>query len=422
MKISKYNITKEYNDKVLVYNSFSKSCIILEKDSDISCFNNIESFDKLTKNEKELLKKNGFVIDDNRNELSEIKYAYQQNFFKSDSLTIALVPTLTCNFACPYCFEKNLNCGKENIKEYFKSLKAYAVKNFKKYRNIQLSLFGGEPLIYIDECINFLKWVKTDSEKNRYNYITTITTNGSLLTENILEQLVNFNLKTLQITIDSERNIHDKNRIFKNGKPSFDLLIDKCNMVAKLIKEESKFKFIIRINLNNTNQSGVADTLNSINMENREKISLLFRAVYNTEQYKKSNTNNVNDLKSYYDLGTKMGFKILNEKYNFQTCEACGDKKFFYLMPDLSLWKCINDLSYKKCCIGTMKSDGNIKLNSTNVVNWYNNCMSAFENEKCLNCKMLPDCFGGCPLYKCKNNKNKCRTFDMSCLPSFYSE
>ena len=29
--------------------------------------------------------------------------------------------------------------------------------------------------------------------------------------------------------------------------------------------------------------------------------------------------------------------------------------------------------------------------------------MSAFENEKCLNCKMLPDCFGGCPLYKCKN-------------------
>ena len=84
------------------------------------------------------------------------------------------------------------------------------------------------------------------------------------------------------------------------------------------------------------------------------------------------------------------------------------------------MWKCINDLNYNKCCIGKIKEDGTVELNSKNVVDWYNTCMSAFQNEKCLDCKMLPDCFGGCPLYKCKNSKSNCRTFDMSCLPYIY--
>ena len=115
MKVSKYNIIRKYEDKILVYNSFSKSSILLEKDSDTSCFENIDSFNKLSEEEKSILINNGFVISDDRDELSEIKYTFEQKFFENDTLTIALVPTLACNFACPYCFEKNLSCGKDNI-------------------------------------------------------------------------------------------------------------------------------------------------------------------------------------------------------------------------------------------------------------------------------------------------------------------
>ena len=418
MKISKYNIIRKFDDKVLVYNSFSKSSLILEKDSDTSCFEKIESFEKISDEEKNILVSNGFVIPDDRDELSEIKYIYQQKFFETDTFTLALVPTLSCNFSCPYCFEKDLSCGKTNIKKYFSILKKYAKDNFNKHKYVQISLFGGEPLIYIDECLKFLEWVEEDSKSNNYYYITTVTTNGSLLNDEIMQKLLNYNLKSLQITIDSDRENHDNNRIFKNGNPSFDLLMEKCNMVSKYVDDD--FKFIMRINLNNTTTEKVEETLNCINVVNREKINLMFRAIYNTHLYQEKNQNNVNDLKKYFDLGIKLGFKVLTEKYNYQTCEACGDRKFFYLMPDMTMWKCINDLRFKKCCIGKILENGRVELNPDNIVNWYNACMSSFMDEECLKCKMLPDCFGGCPLYKCKNSKKNCRSFDMSCLPYMY--
>ena len=41
-----------------------------------------------------------------------------------------------------------------------------------------------------------------------------------------------------------------------------------------------------------------------------------------------------------------MGYNIVKNNYYYKTCEACGDDNFFYLMPDLSMWKCINDLEH----------------------------------------------------------------------------
>lgn len=421
MRISNYNIIKKYPDKVLVYNSFSKASIILKDDSNIDMFENIESFNKLSHEEKKILIDNGFVVDDNRDEFNEIKYIYEQKFFDTSILNIVLVPTLLCNFKCPYCCEKDYTCGEENVKKYFEILKKYAINNFSKHECVQISLFGGEPLIHIDECLKFLDWVKKDSKKNNYKYITSIVTNGSLLTENNLKALLDHNLYSLQITIDSDKENHDKMRIFKNNSPSFDFLIKKINMVITNSQNYKNFKFVLRINLNNTNVHKVRETLELIEKKNRSKVYLLIRAIYNTHAYNEYNTNNLGELKDYFDLGKELGFNILQEKYNYQTCEACGDRKFFYLMPNLSLWKCINDIGYKNGCIGELDENGNIQLIPENVISWYKNCMSGFLDKECINCKMLPDCLGGCPLYKCKHEgKKNCRTFDMSCLPFIY--
>lgn len=243
MKVSSYNIIKKYEDKILVYNSFSKASIILEKDSDTKAFENIEAFNTLSKPEQELLIANGFIIDDNRDEFSEIKYTFEQNYFDTKFLNIVLVPTLLCNFKCPYCCEKDYTCGKDDIKKYFKVLKEYAKKNFKLHTCVQVSLFGGEPLIHIKECLAFLDWVKKDALKNNYEYFTNIVTNGSLLTKENFKRLLNHNLHSLQITIDSDKENHDKMRIFKNNKPSFDLLMNKINMVANESKGYKNFNF-----------------------------------------------------------------------------------------------------------------------------------------------------------------------------------
>lgn len=92
-------------------------------------------------------------------------------------------------------------------------------------------------------------------------------------------------------------------------------------------------------------------------------------------------------------------------------------------MPDLSIWKCINDIGYEKANIGRISDNGDINLIPGNVVSWYKNSMRAFYDEECINCKMLPDCLGGCPLFNCKNSSLKsCKSFDMVSLPSLYNK
>jgi hypothetical protein len=71
----------------------------------------------------------------------------------------------------------------------------------------------------------------------------------------------------------------------------------------------------------------------------RKRINLLIRAVYSTHAYSEDNYNNVGELEKFYDEGNKLGFKILKNTYYHQSCEGCADNKFFYLMPDLTMWK-----------------------------------------------------------------------------------
>lgn len=417
MKLSKFNIIKKYDDRILVYNSFTKASLFLDPSSSTDIFDDISLFENLSDEDKNVLINNGFVINDDRDEIKEIEYMFEKKYYDSSFHNVILVPTLGCNFNCPYCFEKEHSCGKEDLKKYFSVLKKYAEKYFKQHNIVQISLFGGEPLLYIKEAMDFLSWLESDAQKNNYHYFVSLVTNGSLLTKEILEFLLKHNLYSLQITLDSDKEIHDKTRIFKNGKPSFDILVQNINQLIPLTLNYEKFKFILRINLNNTTVERVKDSLKSINEDIRPHVHLLIRAVYNTKAYHKENSNSTNELYPYFSIGKELGFKIVRDKYNYQTCEACGDTKCFYLMPDLTMWKCINHLDYKQCCIGKILDDGEPKLIPEHLVNWHEFCHSAFIDKECLQCKKLPDCLGGCPLYKCKNKQKSCRGFDMVCLP-----
>ena len=419
-KISNYNIVTETDDEIVVYNSFTKASIFLEKGSSIDAFNSIDEFYKLSRDDQKILIDNGFVIDENRNELEEIKFKYEQNYYNEANLNIVLVPSLSCNFSCPYCFEKGLKCGEENVVKYFSILKKYGRKNFKKYNTIHFSLFGGEPLLFIKQIIEFLNWVKKDSEKNDYAYFTSIITNGSLLTEDILDSLLKHNLKLLQITIDSDKDTHNTTRIFKNGTPSYDILIGKANMVVEKTRKIKDFNFLIRINLTNTTVEKVFDGLSAIPKRNRNKVNLLIRSVYNTHAYSDNNKNNNTQINDYLKIGSKLGFKIFQESFIFQSCEACAGNKFFYLMPDLSVWKCINDLKFSGACIGKISDDGVLEYNISTNAHWAKLAMGTFADDDCLKCKKLPDCYGGCILYKCKHCKKQCRPIEMTSMFNTY--
>ena len=146
---------------------------------------------------------------------------------------------------------------------------------------------------------------------------------------------------------------------------------------------------------------------------------MLFRPIYETACYHEINDNSVSMLEPYYQIASEMGFKIVQNSYLFQACEACSGNNFFYIMPDLTIWKCINDLAFSDACIGYLDTEGQLHFNAKNVVKWAS-CCNCFSEPRCKECKLLPDCFGGCTLYRAKHGERLCKDFVMTSLPYLY--
>ena len=152
-KESKYNIITKINGEDVMYNSISKSFLRV-----FDGFNIDDIIKSINKNsnvseEIKLLIDNGFIVDENSIEVDNLEFLFNRNFFNNSQLNIILMPTLKCNFDCPYCFEKSYRNMKSN-KNYFDILGLYSKKYFKYYKHVEISLFGGEPLLLSDKIWN----------------------------------------------------------------------------------------------------------------------------------------------------------------------------------------------------------------------------------------------------------------------------
>lgn len=410
-KSSIYNNLIFENGKSVIYNSLSKARISLCNDTELDDFIikiNNNKLDEYDEKQFGMLVKNGFIVNEKKNEKSLLKYIFTKRYFASDKLGLILMPTLNCNFSCPYCFEKPYKgCVKKESNEYFAILKKFILLNAQKYKHIHLNFFGGEPLLMKSQIIDFKNEFVDIAKKIGFTYSSSMVTNGSLLDDKIFDALIDLNCNLLQITIDGSKKQHDVTRTFANGNPSFDLIVQKINGICEQIKNNEHFTLLIRFNLNNTSTEDIKSTLEEFRLENRRKISLLFRPVFNTNDYVISNYNTYDDLDKFNELGVELGFNIYKNRRVFLSCEACGDMNFFHVLPDLSLWKCINDLSFNEAHIGNMLNDGNVEWNFAKIYNWFE-YSDFLSDDKCNKCSIAPDCLGGCIKNYALTKNRKC--------------
>lgn len=137
------NIIELENGGIIIYNSFTKARIKVDDKfyldkmvSNINEKNEKSIFDEETK----ILLNNGFIVDCCLDEQYALKYVYNKRYFGGKELGLILMPTLKCNFSCPYCFEKpNLDKIKDESKEYFSIIEKYLSKVGDSYNIVNLS-------------------------------------------------------------------------------------------------------------------------------------------------------------------------------------------------------------------------------------------------------------------------------------------
>jgi len=68
------------------------------------------------------------------------------------------------------------------------------------------------------------------------DFYTTIITNGLLLTPEVVDRMLPFSLKGVKITLDGDRDTHDRMRPLRGGQGTFDRIVENIRLVADRCK------------------------------------------------------------------------------------------------------------------------------------------------------------------------------------------
>ena len=209
MKIKKCII----NNKIYLY---------IAKSNKILIFNDINKYKYWRKSQK-------YIENIDKNNANSIfnEFMNEKNI-NPDQIIINL--TNDCNLKCTYCIysEKYKFTRKINYQVIkLDTIKSFLNEFLHKNENKKLiSFYGGEPLLQftlLSDVVNFCT-----SNFNKISF--SITTNGTLMNNQIVNFLVK-NSFVVSISIDKNKNLHDKNRIFHNGQGTFQVIKNKLNMI-----------------------------------------------------------------------------------------------------------------------------------------------------------------------------------------------
>jgi uncharacterized protein len=157
---------------------------------------------------------------------------------------ITLNVTNNCNLACKYCpiCGDNANTKIDHIKSMEKDVALTAVDFFfrhsERVRGEEkiISFYGGEPLLNMDVIRACVEHIKIKYNEYYKNIHFVISTNGTLLDDDIVSYLVD-NKIGLQISLDGPEHVHNENRLFKNGTGSFETVIRNLERIQKNFKD-----------------------------------------------------------------------------------------------------------------------------------------------------------------------------------------
>ena len=140
-----------------------------------------------------------------------------------------------CNLACKYCFaEEGEYHGRRALMSFEVGKKAldFLVANSGNRVNLEVDFFGGEPLMNWQVVKDLVAYGRSLEEPNNKKFRFTLTTNGVLLDDEILE-FANKEMANVVLSIDGRKEIHDLMRPNRGGFGSYDLIVPKFQRVAE---------------------------------------------------------------------------------------------------------------------------------------------------------------------------------------------
>jgi uncharacterized protein len=146
-----------------------------------------------------------------------------------------------CNLRCKYCFaDEGEYRGKREIMspEVAKKAIDFVIKHSGPRKNIEVDLFGGEPLMAFETVKQVVEYAKEVQKIHGKNIRFTMTTNATLLNDEIMKY-IDENMGNIVLSIDGRKSVNDKVRVRADGSGSFDSILPK---IKKMVSMRDKNK------------------------------------------------------------------------------------------------------------------------------------------------------------------------------------
>lgn len=340
------------------------------------------------------------IVENEQEEFARIKYKSLFRRFSNSLLSLTINPTLDCNFACPYCFE-----GKhpqvymsDQVEEEVISF----VKRHEAAKTLKVVWFGGEPLLAFSRMRSLTQKFLDLGLK----YEAGIITNGYLLTDRVVKHLDDLCIKSIQVTIDGMKEVHNSRRCLRTGHPTFDRIIENIKYVHDICPD---IKLNVRVNIDHTNERDFLELYKMFQKEEFLGIHLTPAFVDDIENTNKCVLNSEEQNKYINRLLKENG--VVFRRFYPKPSQECfvRNPNSVVIGPEGELYKCWNDVGKKDKVYGYL--DG--RITNEPLLFRYLAASDPFDDTQCKECILLPVCGGGCPYNRIKrdyenNNINVC--------------
>ncbi len=402
MKSSQFNVSTEHPERreAILFNTLYGSITVWDE-SEFSVVKQLlsrpetEIRDETTNLIMSHLVEGKYLIDDKTDELKIIENRKIAGMKDSNRLDVVLMPNMTCNFACPYCYESHIPSSFMTDKTE-DAVKLWLRNEIPKYKVILLNWFGGEPLLSYKRIISIGGFAKEMCENLSVGFMTNVTTNGYLFNENRIKELVTIGIFNYQITVDGPPEIHNKTRILKSGKDSFWKIFDN---ILLLVRADKRVKISLRVNFNHHNFTSIPELLKLFPDDIRHSLRIVYEPIFGEKCLSAmeniSNTEISSTMIEYYRLAKNMGYDVVLGSVGTGKLVYCYAEREnqFVINYNGDIFKCSVCGFNSEKRFGSLNSEGKVVLNEKQWNKWFG--IEAFE-EKCYSCKFLPLCMGGC--------------------------
>ncbi len=329
-----------------------------------------------------------------------------------------------CNLACKYCFaEEGEYHGDRSLMSFEVGKKAldFLIANSGNRVNLEVDFFGGEPLMNFQVVKDLVAYGRSKEEEYNKKFRFTLTTNGMLLNEDVME-FANREMDNVVLSVDGRKEVHDFMRPTRNGKGSYDLIIDKFKTMAEM---RNQTNYYVRGTFTHHNLDFSQDVLHLADLGFKQ-ISME-PVVAPDEQPYAIKEEDLPKLFAEYDALAKAmierekdgkGFNFFHFMIDltggpclYKRLSGCGSgTEYLAVTPWGDLYPCHQFVGMEQFKLGNVDTG----IEKTELVDEFKLC-NVYAKDKCKDCFARFYCSGGCAANSYNFHGNLLDAYDIGC-------